>query len=79
MRAGCDPEKVAAVANDLPLKTEFHLVPNSTHLSFLMPCPPAITKVAGDACVDPPGFDRAAFHEQFNAQVLTFFRQNLPR
>jgi predicted dienelactone hydrolase len=74
---GVTPEKVAAVANDLPQRPDFHLVPNSTHLSFLMPCPPAVAKVAGEVCVDPPGFDRAAFHDQFNAQVLAFFRRNV--
>jgi predicted dienelactone hydrolase len=74
---GVTPEKVTAVANDLPVRPEFHVVPNSTHLSFLMPCPLAVAKAAGEACVDPPGFDRAAFHEQFNAQLLAFFRHNL--
>ena len=102
---GVTPEKVAAVANDLPLRPEFHLVANSTHLSFGMPCSPAIAKVAGvlaqfeahwppgspisaaildvgtifvpPYCVDPPGFNRAVFKQQFNAQVLAFFRQKL--
>jgi predicted dienelactone hydrolase len=74
---GVTPEKVAAVASDLPLRPEFRVVPNSTHLSFLMPCRPAVAKVAGEPCVDPPGFDRTAFHDRFNAQVLTFFHQNL--
>ena len=72
------PEKVAAVARDLPTKPEFHLVPNSTHSSFGMPCPATVAKVAGDFCADPPGFDRAAFHQQFDAQVLAFFSKNLP-
>ena len=71
------PEKVAAVASSLRARPEFHSVPNSTHMSYLMPCTPALAKVAGEACIDPAGFDRAAFHEQFNAQVLTFFRKNL--
>lgn len=74
---GVTPEKVTAVANDLPLRPEFRVVPNSTHLSFLMPCPAPVANVAGEACVDPPGFDRAAFHDQFNAQVLAFFHHNL--
>jgi predicted dienelactone hydrolase len=28
-------------------------------------------------CIDAPGFDRAAFHQGFNAAVLTFFRKHL--
>jgi predicted dienelactone hydrolase len=75
---GVTPQKVAAVADDLPTRPTFHVVPNSTHLSFIMPCPPEMAKAAGDVCVDPPGFDRTAFHAAFNAEVLDFFRKNLP-
>jgi predicted dienelactone hydrolase len=28
-------------------------------------------------CTDAPGFDRVAFHKEFNADVLAFFRANL--
>jgi predicted dienelactone hydrolase len=30
-----------------------------------------------DICTSLPGFDRAAFHEQFNAEVVRFFRTTL--
>jgi predicted dienelactone hydrolase len=76
---GVTSENVTAVANDLPRKPDFHVVPNSTHLSFLTPCPTAVARLAGEICVDPPGFDRTAFHQRFNAQVLAFFRQHLTR
>jgi predicted dienelactone hydrolase len=69
---------VADVAHNLPARPEFHLAPNATHLSFLTPCSPEMAKVAGEACVDPPGFDRVVFHHKFNAEVLAFFRKNLP-
>jgi len=36
-----------------------------------------LAEVIPEICADPLGFDRAAFHEQFNADVLAFFRANL--
>ena len=75
---GVSPQDVRAIAGALPRRPEFHLVQGSTHLSFIMPCTPAFAKIARDgACTDPPGFDRAAFHHQFNAAAVAFFRQNL--
>ena len=29
-------------------------------------------------CVDAPGFDRAAFHKDFNAAIISFLRRHLP-
>ena len=76
---GVLPEKIAAVATDVPARSELHRVLNSTHMSFLMPCSPSELKVApAELCADPPGFDRAAFHKEFAAQVLAFFRKYLP-
>jgi predicted dienelactone hydrolase len=34
-------------------------------------------EVARELCTDAPGFDRAAFHKEFNAAVLAFFREHL--
>jgi predicted dienelactone hydrolase len=76
---GVDPASVAAIADNLGTKVEYHPVPNSTHLSFLFPCTPAIAKLDHEACTDPPGFDRAAFHKDFDAAALAFFRKNLSR
>jgi predicted dienelactone hydrolase len=33
--------------------------------------------VAPEICRDAPGFDRAAFHQGFNAQVLAFFQRHI--
>ncbi|HKD46909.1 MAG TPA: hypothetical protein VKB67_04440 [Rhizomicrobium sp.] len=74
---GVTPKDVAAIAANLPATPEFHRVPNSTHLSFIFPCSPAMAKVAGDACVDPLGFDRAAFHRQLDEQIVAFFNKHL--
>jgi predicted dienelactone hydrolase len=71
------PESVAAVDRTLPAKHEYHVVPNAGHFAFLSPCPPTAAKdnpALAEVCADAPGFDRAAFHKQFNADVLEFFR-----
>lgn len=76
---GVDPKETAAIAKVLGPKVEYHPVPNSTHLSFLFPCTPAIRKVTPkDVCSDPKGFDRTAFHQEFDAAVVRFFRKHLP-
>lgn len=75
---GVTPKDVAAIAAHLAARADYHPVPNSTHLSFIFPCPADVAKRAGAVCVDPPGFDRAAFHRQFDAAVLAFFRKSLP-
>jgi hypothetical protein len=62
-------ESVAAVDRSLPTRHEHHLVPNSGHFAFLIPCTPALAKA--------PGFDRVAFHKQFNEDLLGFFRAKL--
>ena len=74
---GVTSESVAVVARNLPARHEYYVVPNSGHFAFLIACPPALAKAMPEICVDPPGFDRAAFHRQFNADVLAFFRTQL--
>ncbi|HLX27222.1 MAG TPA: hypothetical protein VKV24_01895 [Casimicrobiaceae bacterium] len=59
------------------MKPDFRTVPNAQHFSFLPPCSDELARGAQDICTDPPGFDREAFHEEFNTQVLDFFRQAL--
>lgn len=75
---GVEPDEVAAIAKGLGTKVEYHPVPNSTHLSFLFSCTPAIAKIVPpDICADPVGFDRAAFHKRLNTAALGFFRRNI--
>lgn len=75
---GVAPGDVEAIAGGLPVRPEFHRVPNSTHMSFIFPCTQAFAKTnPPQVCTDPPGFDRAEFHKNFNAEILTFFRKNL--
>ena len=74
---GVTPESVAAVAGELPMKTALRTVPNAQHFAFLPPCPEELARSAPEICTDPPGFDRAAFHREFNAQVVEFFQREL--
>lgn len=61
----------------LPKPPEDHLVPLAGHFDFLGPCSAALAERAPEICQDPPGFDRATFHRDFNAAVVTFFRKQM--
>ena len=71
------PRHAQNVYDGLTTKPEYHVVPNAGHFAFLAPCTPAFAKVAPEACRDPAGFDRAAFHRQFNSAVVAFFNAKL--
>src|SRR5207253_7988876 len=73
---GVTPAAVEAVRRDLPMPPEWHWVPGSSHFAFIAPCPPAMAQAMPEICSDPAGFDRAAFHADFNAKVLAFFREH---
>jgi predicted dienelactone hydrolase len=75
--AGVDPKGSALTANRLPGKPEIYTVP-AGHFAFLPPCPPQLAAAVPRICTDvPAGFDRAAFHREFNASVVGFFREHL--
>ncbi|WP_429923250.1 alpha/beta hydrolase family protein [Agrobacterium vitis] len=65
----------APLLERLPTSPEYHLVRGADHFAFSRPCEP------GDenrrSCKGPAGFDRAAFHEQFNRKVVEFFNRAL--
>jgi predicted dienelactone hydrolase len=61
----------------LPAKPEYHLVSNAGHFAFLARCTPALERIAPEGCRDPAGFDRAAFHREFNPAVVVFFKAKL--
>jgi predicted dienelactone hydrolase len=69
------PERVADLEKRLPSAHEYHVVPNAWHFSFIL-CGPSISPVP-EYCTDAPGFDRVAFHDRFNAEVVRFFRRQL--
>ncbi len=74
---GVTADSVARVAEELPRRPDFRTVPNAQHFSFLPPCPDDMARRARELCIDPPEFDREAFHKEFNIQVLEFFRKAL--
>jgi predicted dienelactone hydrolase len=65
------------VYDELPTKPEYHVVANAGHFAFLPECPLFLSLFVRDGCRDPAGFDRAAFHRQFNEQVVAFFKAKL--
>jgi predicted dienelactone hydrolase len=71
------PRHAQNVYDGLATKPEYHVVPNAGHFAFLAPCPPALANVAPEICRDPAGFDRAAFHREFNPAVVAFFKAKL--
>jgi predicted dienelactone hydrolase len=69
-----DGSGTARVANSLPGKPDIHVVP-AGHFAFLAPCSPELAAAIPRICTDnPAGFDRVAFHREFNASVVRFFR-----
>jgi predicted dienelactone hydrolase len=74
---GVLPHSVDIVDKNLPSKHEYRVISNAGHFSFLTPCPPEMAAQIPYLCKDAPGFDRVAFHTQFNADALAFFRDQL--
>ncbi len=56
---------------------EHHVVANAGHNSFLSPYPDEMTGPRYPASLDPQGFDRRAFHEWMQAEILGFLRRAL--
>lgn len=74
---GVTLHSVETVRQGLPSAPDWHLAANAGHFAFLAPCSPALAEAAPDICRDAPGFDRVAFHQKFNAQVVTFFQRHI--
>jgi predicted dienelactone hydrolase len=67
-----------AVRDALPRAPDYHVIANAGHYDFLPPCDARLSRLRPEICNSLPGFDRAAFHEQFNADVVQFFQTTLP-
>ena len=61
----------------LPRGADYRVVPDAGHYAFLPPCPKTLAEANPDICVDEPGFDRQAFHNQLNAELVKFFNATL--
>jgi predicted dienelactone hydrolase len=55
------------------------VVPKAGHYSFLSPFPASMVSPTFSPSQDPPGFDRAAFHERLGSDVQAFLDRELPR
>jgi predicted dienelactone hydrolase len=73
---GVDPTGSARTASSLPGNPEVRVVP-AGHFAFLSPCTPQFAARLPQLCTDPPGFDRTAFHREFDARIVSFFREHL--
>jgi predicted dienelactone hydrolase len=72
-----DPAGTARIARSLPGKPDVHVVP-AGHFAFLAPCSAELATLVPRICTDvPAGFDRSAFHREFNASVVRFFSEHL--
>jgi len=60
-----------------PASVSWHEVKNAGHFSFLSPFPQAMQRPGLAPALDPPGFDRVAFHQVMPMQVATFLDQHL--
>ena len=75
--AGTSLESNTAVRDRLPSAPDYRVVPNAGHWAFMAPCSADQAKEFPRGCFDAPDFDRAVFHEEFNAEVLAFLRKHL--
>jgi predicted dienelactone hydrolase len=71
------PYYAEAVRIALPNPPDAHVVDGAGHYDFLPPCSSELARKHPEICVSAPGFDRAAFHAQFDRDVVAFFTQNL--
>jgi predicted dienelactone hydrolase len=72
------PRYAEAVRLALPNDPEYHVVPGAGHFDFLAPCSEALATRVPSICTSADGFDRAAFHADFNAATVRFLKANLP-
>ena len=72
------PFYAQAVRDDLPSPPEYHVVASADHMDFLTPCDARKAGIVPAICESVPGFNRVAFRRIFNADVVRFFKANLP-
>jgi predicted dienelactone hydrolase len=70
------PRAAEAINKALPRPPDYVIVPEASHFAFVA-CTAEMAKRAPAVCRDAPGFDRAAFHEQFNRAIVAFFKAKL--
>lgn len=81
-QAGADeiliaPFHAESIRDGLGRPPEYHRVENALHHDFLPVCAPHLAASLPQLCHSLPGFDRAAFHQTFNREVVRFFEETL--
>lgn len=71
------PYYAEAVRLALPTPPETHVVADAGHYDFLKPCSADLATRMPAICTSKPGFDRAAFHERFDHDIVAFFKRTL--
>jgi predicted dienelactone hydrolase len=71
------PRYAEAVRLALSEAPDYHVVANAGHYDFLAPCSDALASMAPAICTSAAGFDRAAFHVAFDAEIVKFFEKTL--
>lgn len=71
------PRYAEAVRLALPNAPDYHVVADAGHYDFLAPCSDALASIAPGICKSSAGFDRAAFHVSFDAEIVKFFEKTL--
>lgn len=71
------PYNVEPLRERLSGPVDYRRVDGAGHYDFLPPCSPALAAAAPVICTATPGFDRAAFHADFNRDVVRFFQDHL--
>lgn len=66
-----------AVHRNLKRPHDYRVVPGAGHFDFLAPCAPTPPAELVYLCASAPGFDRKAFHQTFNTEVVRFFTHQL--
>jgi predicted dienelactone hydrolase len=65
------------VRDALPRRPEYIRVEGAGHFDFMPPCSPELAANAPVICAPTPGFDRAAFHQTLNGEMIRFFKAHL--
>lgn len=71
------PFYAQAVHDALPTPPDYRVVAHADHFDFMPPCSPMLAANAPMICQPTPGLDRAAFHTDFNRDVVAFFERTL--
>lgn len=71
------PFNAEAVYQALSVETDYRVISGAGHFAILAPCTEPQAQAIPALCQDVGGFDRVAFHKEFNAGIMAFFQKHL--